>query len=134
MIESPFDLFEIEMEILFRYSTVMIQPMFGVRPKTFNSIDMITSPWSAEFLLNDYVITTNWKERISMPIIGIIQTPRFRMGSHQRDQFFFSSTGDRESEHNPICLPAAPHPRFPGLLPPNRVSSISISPESSGNT
>ena len=104
MVESPFDLFKIKMEMIFRDSTVMIQPMFGIRPKTLNPIDVVTSSGSAEFFLDDDMIPTNGKKGVSMPIIGIIQASRLRMGGHQRDQFLLPSAGDREGKHYSISL------------------------------
>jgi len=78
--------------------------MFGIRPKTLNPIDVISSFGSSEFLLDDDMIPTNGKKGVSMPIIGITQASRLRMGGHQRDQFLIPSAGDREGKHYSISL------------------------------
>jgi hypothetical protein len=78
--------------------------MFSIRPKTLNPIDVVTSSGSAEFFLDDDMVPMNGKKGVSMPIIGIIQASRLRMGGHQRDQFLLPSAGDWEGKHYFISL------------------------------
>ncbi len=40
MIEAPFYFFKIEMEVFLRHSSVMIEPMFGIRPEAFYAISV----------------------------------------------------------------------------------------------
>jgi hypothetical protein len=41
MIKSPFQLFQVERKIGFGNTPVLVKPMLGKRPKTFDPIDVI---------------------------------------------------------------------------------------------
>ena len=62
----------------------MIQPMLGIRPEALDTINVITAFGSAFFLANHNVIATNIKERISVPVIGILKTARLSVIGHKR--------------------------------------------------
>ena len=47
------------MEILFGNTTVLIKPMLGIRPESFDAVDVISSLGSALVFTNDYMVSTD---------------------------------------------------------------------------
>ena len=77
VIEPPFGLFQIEMEILLGNATVLIEPMFGIRPEPSNAVDAISSFRSAFVLEDDYMVSPNIQECIDVPIFCVIEAAWF---------------------------------------------------------
>lgn len=96
MIEPPLGLFQIEMKILLGYTTVLIEPMLGIRPEPFDAVDVISSLRSAFFFSNDHMIAPDIQEGIGVPIIGVIQAAWLGVSSHQGHQLLFAPTGNGE--------------------------------------
>ena len=94
MIESPLSFFQIEMEVFFRNTAIMIEPMFGIGPEALDAVDVISSLGSAFVFADDHMIPSDIQEGIGMPIICVIETARLGVSGHQRDQFLFTSAGD----------------------------------------
>jgi hypothetical protein len=63
----------------------MIQPMFSIRPKAFNTINMATAFGFTFFFADHNVIASNILERLSMPVIGIVKASWLSIVSHERD-------------------------------------------------
>ena len=82
MVKAPFYLFEIEMEIFSRHSPIMIKPVFSIRPKAFDAINVIAAFRSTFFFANNNVIASNIKECVSKSVIGILKASWLSMLSH----------------------------------------------------
>lgn len=103
---------------------VWIQPMFGITPKTFNAINVRTPLGFSGFLAYYNVISSNCQRSVGMPVVGIIQTARFGMGSYQTDQFLSPTTLYREDAHLSVSLQNTEHDDFTGCTPATFARSV----------
>lgn len=117
MVESPFDFFEIEMELFFRDTPVMVEPMFRITPKSFDTVDVIAPLGSSAFFANYDVVSMNIQEGICMPVIRIEKASRSGMRYHQRDQIFAASIGNGKGQNFPISLVDTEYHVFAGGSP-----------------
>ena len=95
----------------------MIKPMFSIRPKTFDPIDMISSFRFSLFFADCYMLATDIEESIRMPIIGVEKTPWFSMYLHQWFQLLFTSPGNGKGQHPSIALVHTEHHVFSSGTP-----------------
>jgi hypothetical protein len=84
------------MKIVFRETTIMREPMFSVRPKAFDTINVITAFGSVFFFANHNMISANIKERISMRAAAS-GSARRRMSHPQRRMCSLSGSGTQTS-------------------------------------
>jgi len=117
MVKSPFDFFQIEMKVLLGHSTVMIKPVLGIRPESFDAVEVVPALGFALFLLDDHMIAPNIQERISVPIIGIVEAPCFGVTGHERDKFSSSSAGNGKGQNLAIPLIETEDHPFSGGTP-----------------
>jgi len=74
IVESKLYFFKIQMKILFWYSTITIQPGFGITPKSFHSIDVsIISDIFIHSMKNDFVFSSHAKWCICCIIISVVK-------------------------------------------------------------
>jgi hypothetical protein len=75
MVKPPFHFFQGEVEVFPGHTTVMIEPVFRLRPEALNAIEMIAAFRSALRLSDDHMVTADIDKGICVPIIGILQAP-----------------------------------------------------------
>jgi len=95
----------------------MVQPMFSVRPESFNTIDMVTTFRFSFILVDCDMVATSRKERVCMPLISILQTPRLRVLCNQQFQLLCASAGYGEGQHVTITLVHAENHVFSDCAP-----------------
>jgi len=96
MIESPLGLFQREMEILFGNASVMIEPVFGIGPEAFDTVDVISTFGAPLVFTNDHVIASDIQKSIGVPVVGVIQATRLGVGGHERTYLLDAPVADGE--------------------------------------
>lgn len=104
MVKSPFDFFEIKMEVFFWDTPVMVKPMFCIAPKSFDAIDMIPSFGSAPLFADYHMISMYIQECVGMPVIRVEKTSRSSISKHQWDQILEASIENRKGQNFSIAL------------------------------
>lgn len=92
MVKTIANFTQVNMKEFTRHSTVRIQPMFRITPKSFNAIQMISSFGFSSFFANYNMIPSNCQGRICMPIIRVVQTAWLRMCLNKTDDFTCASS------------------------------------------
>lgn len=95
----------------------MVKPMLSIRPKAFDTIDMVSSFRFSLFLADRYMLATDIEESIRMPIIGVIKTSWLGMCLQQWFQLLFTSPGNRKGQHVPVALVHAEYHVFSSGTP-----------------
>ena len=72
MVKPRFDFFQGEVEVFLRHTTVMIEPVFRIRVKALNTIEMISVFRFSLFLSDYHKVTADIKKGVCLPIIGIV--------------------------------------------------------------
>jgi hypothetical protein len=117
MVKSIADFAQINMEQFSGYSTVWMKPVFCVAPEPFDPIDMVSSFRLSLLFANHDMFTANRKRSVRLPIIGVIQTPRFRMSLHQIDDRFLFSFLQGKNLYFPIPSKDTEYNHFSGSAP-----------------
>ena len=73
MVKSPFHFFQVEVEVFPRDATVMVEPVFCIRPEAFTTIEMISAFRFPLVLSDHHMVTADIEKGVCVPIIGIIQ-------------------------------------------------------------
>ena len=71
MIKSPFHFFQVDVETFPRDATVMVEPVFRIRPEAFNTIEMISAFRFPLVLCDHHMVSADIGERRRVPIIGV---------------------------------------------------------------
>ena len=85
MVKSPFDFFQIEVEVFPGHTTVMIEPVFRIRPETLNTIEMISAFRLTLLLPDHHMVTADIQKGVCVPTIGILQASCLGMVCHKRN-------------------------------------------------
>jgi len=87
-----------------RDTSILIKPVFGKTPETFNSIKMIT-PLGLAFLFGNYYMITSYGQRtVGVPIISIVKATGLYMLVNYFQEIFSASGRNRESKNLAISL------------------------------
>ena len=82
VIKPPFDLFEVEMEVLPGHPTVWVEPGLGIGPEAFDAVEMVPALGSALVFRDGHVIASHSERSIRMPVIRVIEAARLGMLGH----------------------------------------------------
>ena len=123
MVKPPFDFLEIEREVHLWYSPIMVEPMFGITPESFDTIDMVPTFRPSSFFTDHDMVSADIEQGIGVPIVRIKKTPGSGMLEHQRNQTSLSPICYREGQYHAISLVDTEYHMFGGGSP----SSLSMS-------
>ena len=104
MVKSIANFAQINVKKLFRYSAIRMKPMFGVTPESFNAVDMVPSPGFSLIFSDNNMVAANRQGNIRLPIISVVQTPRFGVGRDQLNDLFFITSPNRKHSDFPVSL------------------------------
>ena len=107
------------MKQLFRYSPQWVQPVFGITPETFNTVDMITSHRKTATLANHHVVAAERQRRVGLPVIGEVQTTRLGIHLYQLHHCLTIAAGYWKNPHLTIPFQNAKHDHFATGSPPS---------------
>ena len=103
MVKPPFHFFEIEVEVFPGYPTVVIEPVFRIRPEALNTIEMISAFRFTLFLSDYHMVTADIEKGVCVPIIGLLQAACRGMVCHKKNSVPISPARYGECQH-----PSAP--------------------------
>ena len=104
MVEPPLDFFEIEMKVFLRDTTVMIKPVFSIGPEAFNTVDVCSTLGFSFVFLYHHMISSDIKECVGMPVIGIVKAAGLCVINHQRDKITVASAVDGKGPYIAVAL------------------------------
>jgi len=109
------------MEMFSGHSTERIEPILGITPEPFNTVDVVSSLRSSSFLSNHHMISLDTQRTIRMPVVSVVQAPGLGVGANQSDDLI-PTTRNIEDLHLAITLQDPQHDNLasssPTTLPP----------------
>ena len=105
MVEPKLGFFEVEMKVLARNTSVMIEPSLGIGEESLNAIDVGSSTDVFLFAMQDPVVSSSKGESsISLKVIAVVDTAPSGMFQNERYEGGPSSVGNREGDYFSISL------------------------------
>lgn len=95
-VESVRNFTQVKMEESFMHSPVVVEPVFGVAPESFNAVDVVAADWPALLFPHHDMIAANRKRGIRAPVVGEVERPRFRVFPNEREYHAFATLGYRK--------------------------------------
>jgi len=85
MVESPFYFFQVEVEIVPRDPTIMVDPMFRRGPESFNSIEMVSASRFSRVFSDYHMVSADIQKCVRVPIIRVGEAACLCVVYHERD-------------------------------------------------
>jgi len=85
VVKSPFHCFQVEVEVFLRDTTVMVEPVFRIRPEALTTIEMISAFRFTLLLSDHHMVTADIEKGVCVPIIVVVQAACLGMVCHERD-------------------------------------------------
>lgn len=96
MVEPIANFPQVKMKEFAGYAAIRIEPMFGIAPEPFDTVDMVSPLRTTGFLAHHDVVTAYGQGRISLPLVRVVQAPWPGMPTHQADDTAAAATAHRE--------------------------------------
>ena len=125
VIESPLDLFKVQRKEIFLNSTIRVQPMFGIAPEAFDTVNIGSSLGYSFAFIDNHVNTTQVKGSIGMPVIGVVKAAGRGVPGDQRQNLGSASRRHREGNNLPVSLINAENNRLSGSSPASVSGAVS---------
>ena len=87
-----------------RYPSHGVEPIFGITPKAFNTIDVVAAFGAPFFFANNHMLALEPQAALSMPIVRVIKTSRKGMFVDKPQHFLFAPVFQRKGLYLPIAL------------------------------
>jgi len=117
MVETERNFPQKKMKSFSWHSTVGIEPMFGVTPKTFDAVYMSSAFRPSGFLSHHNMVSPNCKRPVSLPVVGVIKAAGFRMRPYQFDHLTACAPLDRKYPYHAVTLQDAQNNDLTGSTP-----------------
>ncbi len=75
VVETPLYLFKVQVEEAFVNASILMEPVFGIRPEAFHPIEVIFSFSYALLFRHYHAVAADRKQSVGYSIIGVIQAP-----------------------------------------------------------
>ncbi len=75
LVEPERNFTQVQREKLFGHAAVVVEPMFGIAPKAFDSVQVAASLGMSLFLADNDVFSANRQRSIDLPIVGVVEAP-----------------------------------------------------------
>ncbi len=98
------------------HSAERIEPVLGIAPEPFDPVDVVASLRSSSFFSNHHVVPLDAQRTVRMPVIRIVQAPRFRVGTNQSENSIPSVRNIKHS-HLAVALQDPQHDHLAGGSP-----------------
>ena len=117
MVETIANLPQKKMQVFAGHSAERIEPILGVTPEPFDPVEMVPSFGSTFLLADHHMIPLDAQRTVRMPVIGVVQTPRFGVRTNQPDDPVSFPGGNGEHLHLTIALQDPQHDHLAGGSP-----------------
>jgi len=104
MVETIANLPHEKMEMFSRHAAERIEPILGVAPEPFDPVEVIPSSRTTLLLADDHMVSLKAQRTIGMPVVGVVQTARLGVRSHQGDELLPFPSRNREDLDLPVAL------------------------------
>jgi len=95
------------------YSSVRIEPMFRITPETLNAVNVTASPGPSSLFSDHDMIASYGKRTVSVPVVRVVETPRFRVCCDQSDHLGADPSLNRKNTNLAVSLEDAKYNDFP---------------------
>lgn len=137
VIETKLDLLQMEIEGGSGHTRILVEPVFGIRPKSFDSDDVVPPLWLPFHFGDHHVVTPHGQGSVGVTVVCIVQAAGVGVIQEQGQDLRPTTTRNGEGQHLPVPLVEAKHDYLSScppsslncaLLPPNIVWSASTKP------
>jgi len=104
MVETKRNFSQKKMKSFSWHSTVGIEPMFGITPKTFDTVYMSSAPRPSGFLSDHNMVPPDCKGSVSLPVVSVIKAAGFRMLPYKLDHLTALAPLDRKYPDHAVTL------------------------------
>lgn len=117
MIETEPDLLQIEMEGGSGHTPILVEPVFGIRPKSFDPVDLVPPFWLPFHLGGHHVVAPHGQGSVVVPVVGVVQAAPVGVTQKQGQAPRPTTARIEEGQHLPISLVEAKHDHLAGCSP-----------------
>ncbi len=108
---------QVKMKEFFMDPAVVVQPMLGVAPEAFNTVEVVSADWLPLLFPHHDVLSSHRQRGVGTPVVGEVEAPRFGVAAHERQDNPLPALRDGKDLDPAVPLEDAEDEDFPGSPP-----------------